>query len=145
MIRQLLVRIGIMAALLCAAGAAQAQDVLTVAPSVFKLVMENNRIRVIEATFRPGEKVPEHSHPDHLIYMLSPGTLVIRPPGRTAYEMTFNSGEAVYLAAQTRAAENDGERTVRVLIVELKPAPATSARRADRGRRGGRGKRSRRR
>jgi beta-alanine degradation protein BauB len=145
MIRKMLVRIGLLTVLLGAAGAGQAQDVLTVAPNVFKLVMENNRIRVIEATFRPGEKVAEHSHPDHMIYMLSPGTLVIKPPGRTAYEMTFNSGEAVYLAAQTRAAENDGERTVRVLIVELKTAPPTSARRADRGRRGSRGKRARRR
>ena len=133
------------AAMLFVPGPASAQDALTVAPKVFKKVTENARMRVLEAHFRPGEKVGLHSFSDHLIYMLTPGTLVIKPPGRTPYEMTFTPGEAVFLPAQTRAAENDGKEAVRALIVELKTAPPTQARRAKRGKRTGRGKRSRRR
>ena len=140
-----IVRIGLLAALLSAPVAVQAQDVLTIAPSVFKQVIDNNRMRVLEATFRPGEKVGLHSHPDHMIYMLTPGTLVVKPPGRTPYEMTSKTGEAIYLAAQTRALENEGDKTVRALIVELKTPPPASARRSGKAKRTGRGKRQRRR
>lgn len=138
------VRVCLLAALLSAPVAAQAQDALTIAPTVFKQVMDNNRIRVLEATFKPGEQVSLHSHPDHMIYMLTPGTLVIKPPGRTPYEMTSKIGEAIYLAAQARALENAGDKIVRVLIVELKAASPASARRG-KGQRTPRGKRQRRR
>ena len=140
-----IVRIGLLAALLSAPVAVQAQDVLTVAPTVFKQVIDNNRMRVLEATFRPGEKVGLHSHPDHMIYMLTPGTLIVKPPGRTPYEMTSKTGEAIYLAAQTRALENEGDKAVRALIVELKTPPPASARRGGKAQRSGRGKRQRRR
>ncbi|HEX2216048.1 MAG TPA: cupin domain-containing protein [Xanthobacteraceae bacterium] len=128
-----------------------AQDALTSAPNVFKKVMENDRLRVLEATFRAGEKVALHSHPEHLFYMLSDGTLVLKPPGRTPYEMTLTRGEAIYLPAQTRAAENDSNRAVRALIVEFKtPPPAAGANSSVKSKRTGRsrsarGKRGRRR
>jgi quercetin dioxygenase-like cupin family protein len=139
------VRIGLLVALLSAPTAAGAQDVLTVAPTVFKQVMDNNRMRVLEGTFKPGEQVGVHSHPDHMIYMLTPGTLVIKPPGRTPYEMTYKVGEATYLAAQTRALENGGDKAVRVLIVEMKAAAPVSAKRAGKSQRPQRSKRQRRR
>lgn len=50
------VRIGLLVALLSAPTAAGAQDVLTVAPTVFKQVMDNNRMRVLEGTFKPGNR-----------------------------------------------------------------------------------------
>lgn len=132
-------KLGLAAALFFAVPAA-AQDAVSVAPTVFKKVLENERIRVLEATYRPGTKVPAHSHPEHLFYMLSGGTLVMRPAGRTAYEMPFKAGEALYLPAQTRATENDGNATVRALIVELKGPALRSARKG--GRRTGRSRRA---
>jgi beta-alanine degradation protein BauB len=116
-------------AFLLAAGPALAQDAVKAAPNVFKTVADNPRVRVLEANFKPGDKVPVHSHPDHLFYALEPGTLVLKPAGRTPYEMTLKSGEALFLPAQTRAAENDGDKTVRALIVEFKSPPPASARR----------------
>lgn len=125
---------------------AHAQDALTAGPGVYKKVMENARVRVLEATFKPGAKVGLHSHPEHIFYMLTDGTLVIKPPGRTAYEMTFVAGEASYLPATTRALENDGDKAVRALIVELKTPPPGSARRVVAGKKGAKGsKRARRR
>jgi quercetin dioxygenase-like cupin family protein len=124
---------------------AAAQDALTVAPKVFRKVTENSRMRVLEATFRPGEKVGAHTLSDHLLYMLTDGTLVLKPAGRTAYEMNFKPGEALFLPAQTRAAENGGNKTVRALIVELKSAPAAQSRAKARGKRTGRKRSGRRR
>ena len=141
----MIIRLTAFAALLFAVPAS-AQDALTAAPKIFKKVMENDKIRVLEANFGPGDKAAPHSHPEHLFYMLTPGTLIIKPPGRTPYEMTFKTGEAVYLPAQTRATETGGDKALRALIVEIKtPQARPSARRSGKGKRGRRGTRSRRR
>jgi quercetin dioxygenase-like cupin family protein len=94
--------------------------VLKVAPDIYRKLVENNHMRVLEATLKPGAKVGLHTHPEHLLYVLSDGTLVIKIQGKTPYEMTFKAGDAFLLPAQTRATENSGNKTVRVLVVELK-------------------------
>lgn len=71
---------------------AAAQEPLKVAPEMYKLLHENDRIRVLEVTFKPGSKIPKHSHPDHMVYALTAGKLKIfhdkasrwRPTSRSA-------------------------------------------------------------
>ena len=43
---------------------------LDVASNVYKFKMENDRVRVLNATFKPGNKAVMHHHPDHLVYVL---------------------------------------------------------------------------
>lgn len=105
---------------------ARAQDPRAVAPNVFREVLNNPRVRVLEANFRPGAKVPAHALPEHVLYMLSDGTLIIRQAGKTPYDMAFTAGQALMLPAQTRAVENEGDKAVRALIVEFKQAAATA-------------------
>src|SRR5689334_17191814 len=47
------------------------QDPVRVAPKNVKVVFENDRVRVLEVRIKPGEKIPLHSHPPHLVYTLS--------------------------------------------------------------------------
>jgi quercetin dioxygenase-like cupin family protein len=110
----------ILAVLLGLAGTAQAQDAVRVAPNIYRKVLENDRVRVLEATFKPGARAGVHNHPEHILYMVTDGILILKPAGRTGYEMTFKPGEALFLPAQTRATENEGNKTVRAVIVELK-------------------------
>jgi quercetin dioxygenase-like cupin family protein len=120
----------LLAALLAALPAsALAQDAVSVAPNVYTKVLDNERVLVLEARLKPGAKVPLHSHPDHVIYMQTDGSIVLKLPGKTPYEMTLNAGEALFLTAQTRAEENDGNKEVRFLVVELKQSarPAAAA------------------
>jgi beta-alanine degradation protein BauB len=119
----------------CWSSAAAAQDVLSVGQGIYRQVLDNPRVRVLQATFKPGAKVGAHSHPDHILYMLTEGTLIIRPPGKTAYDMNFTPGQALFLPAQTRAAENGGEKTVQTLVVELKSASAGAVAKARTSRR----------
>jgi quercetin dioxygenase-like cupin family protein len=114
---------------------AKAQDVLTVAPDAYKKVVENNRLRALEATLKPGARIATHSHPEHMLYLLTDGTLVIKIQGKTPYEMTFKAGEGFMLPAQTREMENNGNKTVRMLVVELKASAAAPAQRGRRTRR----------
>jgi beta-alanine degradation protein BauB len=116
------------------ASQASAQDALTVGPTIYKKVLENDRMRVLEGNFKRGAKIGVHSHPDHLLYVLTDGALVFKSGGRTPYEMTFKAGEAFSLPAQSRALENDSDKDIRVLVVELKQ-PVRTASASPRGKR----------
>ncbi len=46
-------------------------DVLEVAKSGYKLILENKKVRVMEIRLKPGEKSPMHNHPnDHVVYVV---------------------------------------------------------------------------
>jgi hypothetical protein len=133
---------------LVAAVPAAAEDALAVAPGVYRKLMENNRVRVLEANFKPRDKIGLHEQGDHMFYVLTDGTLVLKPPGRTPYEMTFKAGESFWLPAQTRAIENDSGASIKALIVEVKGASSGGVMKAGRSaasRRPSKGRRARRR
>lgn len=52
-------------------GIEDALDPVKVAPHIYNPVLENERVRVLEATVRNGEQPPLHSHPDRLVVYLS--------------------------------------------------------------------------
>ena len=107
-----------------ASAPAGAQDALAVAPDIYKRAFENERMRVLEANLKPKSKADWHSHPEHLLYMLNEGTLVFQAQNKKPYEMTFAAGQTLLLPAQTSAIENDSDKPVRFLVVELKGARA---------------------
>jgi quercetin dioxygenase-like cupin family protein len=99
---------------------ALAQDPLKVAPDMYKLLSENDRIRVMEVTFAPGGKIAKHSHPDHMAYAVSGGKLRISKPDGTSQDLDAKTGDVFWLPAETHWGENIGETTIRILVVELK-------------------------
>jgi beta-alanine degradation protein BauB len=48
-------------------------DILEAAPQQAKLLKEDGNIRVIEYTSKKGDKIPLHSHPRHVVYILKAG------------------------------------------------------------------------
>ena len=62
--------------------------------------------------------------------MISPprirSSIVFAPPGRKAYELSFQAGEALWLPSQETATANEGDKEVRALIVEIKARPAAA-------------------
>lgn len=101
-----------------------AQDPVKVAPNVYKVLMENEKVRVLEATIRPGVKVPLHSHPDHLAYILSGGTMSFTGAGGQKNDITAKVGETLWMPEESHSSVNTGNSEVRVLIVELKDSAA---------------------
>ncbi len=103
---------------------ALAADPLEVAPDMYKLVYENDRVRVMQVTFQPGEKVAEHSHPDHFVYVLEAGNLKITHGDGTVTDAVLKVGDVIFLNAETHWAVNTGTTVVRLLVTELKePKP----------------------
>lgn len=112
----------LMAALVLAfvAKTAGAQDMVKVAPTMCKVVLENDKVRVIEVNAKPGEKMPMHSHPSYIVYALSSGKVKHTSPGGKTTERELKPGGASWNEAETHASENTGTADVRVLVIEMK-------------------------
>lgn len=110
------------------ASTAIAQDPLTVAPHMYKKLFENERVRVMEVTFNPGDSILAHSHPDHHVYTASGGTLKLYKTDGTSSDAVLNTGDVIFIPAETHWAKNIGKTTVKLIVNELKePRPTPKA------------------
>lgn len=106
-----------------------AQDPIKVGPDIYKTILENDRVRVNEIVFKVGAHIDFHSHPDHVIYWVEPGTLRVwnkSADGQKidSVDVTGTVGQAMFLPACIHAATNIGKTQIKLAQVELKePAP----------------------
>ena len=108
--------------LVFAAGTALAQDPVKVAPNNFKVLLENDRVRVLEFRSK-GEKIPMHSHPDCLIYNFVTGKTRFTSAGGKTTERESKAGDVTWREAETHASEYIGTGEAHALLVELKGKP----------------------
>ena len=94
-------------------------DHLKVANNVYKLVMENDRVRVLEVVFKPNDKAIMHHHPDRVVYVLKGGKMKLTSEGKTD-SLDLKTGQALFLNAQNHEAQNIGRSELDLLVVELK-------------------------
>jgi len=99
------------------------QDPLVVNADTIKLRLENSRVRVLEATLKPGDKEKTHSHPAYVIYVIEGGKVRTHGVDGSVAEADFKTGDVIYREAVTHWAENIGKTTIRLELVELKDAP----------------------
>ena len=102
------------------AGVAPAQDPLLVNSTTIALKFENSRVRVLEATLKPGDKEKTHSHPAYVIYVIQGGKTRSHAADGTVSEAEFKTGDVIYRDPLTHWAENIGTTTIRLELVELK-------------------------
>ena len=94
-------------------------DPLKVANNVYKFIMENKRVRVLEVDFKPGDKAIMHYHPDHVVYVLKGGKAKLTSGGKTD-TLDLKAGQAIFLEAQNHEVQNIGSTELSLLVVELK-------------------------
>ena len=108
---------------LALADLAQAQDATKMQPMAYKVVAENDRMRVLEFNSRPGMGLcgtGMHSHPAHLSIALSPAKVRVKTADGKQFEVENKLGDVFWSEAETHEAENITGKNVRALIVELK-------------------------
>lgn len=117
--------------IVCTASQLLAQDPVTVAPDIYKVLLENERVRVLDQHLRHGFKEPMHSHPACAKYLLTPfkGT-VTRREGTTSVR-TVKAGHVVWHEAETHAEANLGKNDLHSIIVELKAAHIIQSKKGD--------------
>lgn len=108
-------------------GDAVARDAAKVDPRGYRVVLENDQVRVLEYIGKPrlgvcGEGM--HSHPDHVTVLMTPiRARVTLPEGKT-FVAENKAGDVIFEAAGTHAVENIGGRESRALLIELKSQAA---------------------
>ena len=102
------------------AGVTREQDPLSVNSKSIALKLENSRVRVLEATLKPGDKEKTHSHPAYVIYVIEGGKARNHSTDGTVTEIEFRTGDVIYREPVTHWAENVGNTTIRLELVELK-------------------------
>jgi beta-alanine degradation protein BauB len=97
-------------------------------PDKYKVVFENERVRVLEYRDEPGARTSPHDHPDSVMVTLSSfRRRLVR--GEDQRDVELEAGQVRWLDAQTHSGENIGETPSHVVFVELKEHPrgATAA------------------
>ena len=107
-----------------------ALDALTAAPRHHTLLLENERVRVLDTHIAPGETVPLHTHRwPAVLHILSWGDFIRRDQNRnvTLDTRTLASPPASIVWSAPlppHTLENVGTSEIRVITVELKDSPS---------------------
>ena len=100
-------------------------DPLETDPDKYRLVLENERVRVLEYRGLPGDVTHEHSHPDHVVYVVGPAEREQPLPDGTTLEMKLKAGDIFFTPAQTHIGRNTGSVPSHAILVELKEGAGT--------------------
>ncbi len=100
-------------------------DPATSNPEHYKVVFENDRVRVLEYTDVPGDHTTPHQHPDSVMYTLSSFRRRL-VSGGVSRDVALAAGTVGWLPAQEHHGENTGDTPTHVIFIELKE-PGTSS------------------
>ena len=120
--KKLLILVTIAAMLLSLPGKIFSQDAVTLMPGMHKILLDNDDVKVYEAIYKPGDKVPMHSHPKHIVYVMSGGKMTFTNKEGKKEERITESGKVMDSPPVSHMTENTGDTEIKVLVVELKHA-----------------------
>jgi len=97
------------------------QDVLKAAPNAYGLLLENDKVRVMEIRLKPGQKAPMHNHPNaHVVYVVKDANFKLSFPDGTSKSIDLKSGRVIWMEAGEHETENVGKTDGHNLVIELK-------------------------
>ena len=103
-------------------------DPVVTNPGLYKVVFENDRVRVLEYYDRPGDKTTPHEHPDSVMYTLSAFRRRLIAQDGVGRDVEMGAGVTGWLPAQQHSGHNIGDTDTNVIFVELKEgAPAATS------------------
>jgi len=94
-------------------------------PDLYKVIFENERVRVLEYRDLPGARTHAHRHPDSVMVTLSSFRRRVSSNGRSV-DVELSAGEARWVGAQEHTGENTGASETHSIFVELKENGAAS-------------------
>ena len=99
---------------------AKAQDPAKIDPAHYKVLLDNEYVRILDVRHKPGDKSPMHSHPHHAVYWLTDSTLKFTSADGKTKTVTTKAGQVVWRDAETHTAEITGKTPSHSLDIELK-------------------------
>ena len=92
-------------------------------PEHYKVIFENDRVRVLEYTDAPGDSTNAHEHPDSVMYTLSSFRRRLFH-GDNQRDVELTAGTVGWVPAQRHRGENIGDTASHSIFVELKEPAA---------------------
>lgn len=98
-----------------------ALDPVKVAPHIYELAFENEKVRVLKKTIRSGETPLLHAHPDRVIIYLNPCAWMEDDADGSRRMESFKFGTPVWAPAETHGGDTANVvQQCSVIEVELK-------------------------
>jgi hypothetical protein len=104
-----------------AADSMTTQDPVKISPQYYSVLLENDRVRVLEYHLKPGEKEGMHTHPPGLVYSFSDAKLRVTPPEGKSSDVAAERGHVSWRDSTTHSLENIGTTEAHALAIEMKP------------------------
>lgn len=95
-------------------------DIVQLSPDVHRVLFENDAIRVLEVTVKPGARVPMHTNPENVNYIIEAGTLRLVEPDGSSVDLELVERQVIPAPVGRHAVENVGSSEVRTICIELK-------------------------
>ena len=106
---------------------AYAQDAVQSDGDKYKVILENDCVRVLDYHDKPGDKTHQHHHPAFVLYALSPFKRTLTLPDGKVLKREFKEGDIIWSDEQTHTGENSGQTPTHVLMVEFKKSTSGSS------------------
>ena len=101
-------------------------DPARVAPHIFEVVLENERVRVLRVTDRNGETQPLHSHPDRIVVHLSPCAWMVEEDDGSRHMESQKFGDVYWAQSLTHGGRTSNVvEECRSVEIEMKAPPAS--------------------
>jgi len=98
-------------------------DPIVTDPDNYKMILENDRVRVLRYHDIPGTKTHLHHHPESMLYALSTFKRRLTFGDGRSQERELREGDVLWLPAQDHLGENIGTTPTEALLVEIKATP----------------------
>ena len=95
-------------------------DAPSVAPNLYKVLFENDKVRVLDTRYGPGVKSEMHSHPDLVAIAITPAKAMFTLADGQTVDLGLQATEAVFVEGQEHTVENMGTSEFHFILVELK-------------------------
>jgi quinol monooxygenase YgiN/quercetin dioxygenase-like cupin family protein len=97
-----------------------AQDPVPLYPENYKVLLENDKVRVMEFQLRKGARENFHSHPAAVTYVLQGFKIRFTLPDGSTVVRETKTGDVFYGDAIIHSPENIGDTDARGLLIEMK-------------------------
>ena len=111
-----------LAFMLCSAVQAM-EDPVAATPGMYKVLHENDQIRVLELVYLPGQQENWHGHPRYLVYVVEPGDgkIKVENDKGEVHEYDLKLGQNLLTGpVEKHRGMNPGSSAIRLIAIELK-------------------------
>jgi hypothetical protein len=107
---------------MAAGSLARAQDPVQENPEMFKVLLEDDQVRIIDDLVPAGAKAKMHSHGEYVVYPLSSYTMKFTLPDGSTRVVDVKQGVPRHVKGAVHAEENIGTTDAHAVLIEIKGA-----------------------